>query len=128
MLPGKERSYKSVDSISSQGQIIKYRTEFLKHLKPGGTARHNLLLKLGTRSMLLRNLNPHKLCNDKRFIIKSMMSHFLEAAIMPGKYAMLEFIRRIPMRPTYLTYVFENLHFDNLIYIMFILLNNGMSK
>ena len=38
MLLGEERSYKSVDNINSQEQIIKYPREFLNSLEPITTA------------------------------------------------------------------------------------------
>lgn len=72
----------SVDSISSWDQFINYRTDFLNIFKTRGIALHNLLQKLKTPSMLIRNLDTHKLCNGTRLI----MSHLLEATIMLGKY------------------------------------------
>ena len=87
LLPGEERSYYSVDNISSQDQSINYSTEFLNSLEPIGTTLHNILLKLGAPIILICNLNPPKLCKSIRRNIKSMMPHVLEVIIMPGKYA-----------------------------------------
>ena len=62
--------------------------------------------------MLLRNLDPPKLCNGTRLTIKIMMSNVLEATIIFGKYAGVNcFIPRIPMRPTDLPFEFERLQF-----------------
>ena len=112
MLPREEKFYKSIDNISSRDQIINYSTEFFNYLEPRGTAPHNLLLKLGTPIMLLRKLDPPKLCNSTRLTIKWMMSHVLKATIISGKYAGVNsFNPRIPMRPTDLPFEFERLQF-----------------
>lgn len=112
MLPRKQRSYKSVDYISSRGQIINYPAEFIDSLETTGIVSLNLLLKLGLTIMLLCNLDLHKLCNDTRLTIKSMMPHILEATIMLGKYSEVNcFITRIPMRQTDLPFEFEKLQF-----------------
>ena len=105
MLPGEEKVYKSIENIVSKDQIINYPTELLNSLEPTGTTPHNLILKFGAPIMLLRNLNPPKLCNGTRLIINRMMSHVLEATIISGKYEGVNcFIPRTPMRPTDLPY------------------------
>ena len=113
MLPEEEKIYKSTDNISSRDKIINYPTEFLNSLEPIGTAPHNLLLKLGTPIMLLRNLDPPKLYNGTILIVTRMMSHVLEATIISGRYAGVHcFIPRIPVRPTDLPFEFERLQFS----------------
>lgn len=111
-LPGEIILYNSVDTICSQDEVTNYPTEFLNSLEPPGTPPHSLFLKLGAPIMLLRNLDPPKLCNGTRLTIKNMMPHVLEATIMSGKYAGLHcFIPRIPMRPQELPFEFERLQF-----------------
>ena len=62
--------------------------------------------------MLLRKLDPPKLCNGTRLTRKRMMSHVLEATIISGKCAGMNcFIVRIPMRPTVLPFEFQRLQF-----------------
>ena len=53
--------------------------------------------------MLLRNLNPPKLCNGTRLTIKSMIPHVRESTTMPRKYIGVNYF----MRPTDLLFEFE---------------------
>ena len=36
--------------------------------------------------MLLRNLEPPKLCNGTRLLVKNLQQHVIEAVILDGKY------------------------------------------
>ncbi|GBP63660.1 hypothetical protein EVAR_82020_1, partial [Eumeta japonica] len=59
-------TYKSVDSITNPDDVVNYPTEFLNSLEIPGFPPHNLQLKVGTVIMILRNLNPPRLCNGTR--------------------------------------------------------------
>ena len=65
----------SSDSISnsdstSNGSAEIHPVEFLNNLKCSGTPNHELMLKVGTPVMLLRNIDhSNGLCNDTRLII-----------------------------------------------------------
>ena len=101
MLPGESRSYKSVDTVPDSEQVVYYPVEFLNTLQPTGVPPHNLLLKVGAPILLLRNLDPPRLCNGTRLTIKQMLPHVLEATIMTGKTnGQNVFIPRIPIIPT----------------------------
>ncbi|XP_075978675.1 NUBP iron-sulfur cluster assembly factor 1 isoform X1 [Anticarsia gemmatalis] len=80
-------TYKSVDSITNLDEVVNYPTEFLNSLELPGFPPHNLQLKVGTVIMILRNLNPPRLCNGTRLAVKRLMSNLIEATIINGKYA-----------------------------------------
>jgi hypothetical protein len=63
LLPGDLVSYKSIDTICDATEAVNYTTEFLNSLDLPGVQPHNLQLKVGFPVILLRNLNPPRLCN-----------------------------------------------------------------
>ncbi|KAL4131943.1 hypothetical protein QTP88_009169 [Uroleucon formosanum] len=105
-------TYKSVDSITNPDDVVNYPTEFLNSLEIPGFPPHNLQLKVGTVIMILRNLNPPRLCNGTRLSVKRLMPNLIEATIINGKYAGENvYIPRIPMIPTDLPFDFKRLQF-----------------
>ena len=64
-LPGDPKTYKSFDKVMIDTDASKYPIEFLNSLDPPGVPQHTLNLKVGCVVMLIRNLNPPKLCNGK---------------------------------------------------------------
>ncbi|KAK4304058.1 hypothetical protein Pmani_023972 [Petrolisthes manimaculis] len=64
LMPGTAESFKSIDTVRDQDQAVQYPAEFLNSLKPPGMPLHNLVLKNGAPIMLLRNLDPPRLCNE----------------------------------------------------------------
>jgi hypothetical protein len=111
-LPGEAISYKSVDTVVDVDQAIQYPTEFLNSLEPPGMPPHNLVLKIGSSIMLLRNLDAPRLCNGTRLCIKSLMPHVIEATILTGCAKGDDvFIPRIPMVPTDMPFEFKRLQF-----------------
>jgi ATP-dependent DNA helicase PIF1 len=73
---------------------------------------HNLVLKIDSPIMLLRNLDAPRLCNGTRLCVKSLMPHVIEATILTGCAKGEDvFIPRIPMVPTDMPFEFKRLRF-----------------
>ncbi|XP_042038217.1 ATP-dependent DNA helicase PIF1-like [Salvia splendens] len=84
------RVYLSSDSISnsdltSNGLVEIHSVEFLNKLKCSGTPNHELLLKVGTPVMLLRNIDhSNGLCNGTRLVITRLGDYILEGQVLGG--------------------------------------------
>jgi ATP-dependent DNA helicase PIF1 len=86
LLPGDLVSYKSIDRVCDATEAVNYPTEFLSLLDLPGMPPHNLQLKVGSPVILLRNLNPPRLCNGTRLVIKKLMKDVIESIILIGKF------------------------------------------
>ncbi|KIH68827.1 hypothetical protein ANCDUO_00834 [Ancylostoma duodenale] len=111
-LPGPAVTYASIDTVVDSEQAVSYPTEFLNSLEPPGMPPHRLVLKVGSAVMLLRNIDPPKLCNGTRLCVKNLMPNVIEATILTGKARGEDvFIPRIPMIPTDMPFDFKRLQF-----------------
>ncbi|CAM1299819.1 Uncharacterised protein r2_g3451 [Pycnogonum litorale] len=62
--------------------------------------------------MLLRNLDPPKLCNGTRLIVTKLQPHLIEAIILTGaSQGEMVFIPRIPIIPSDLPFQFKRLQY-----------------
>ncbi|XP_074097687.1 uncharacterized protein LOC141526552 [Cotesia typhae] len=104
--------YESVDTVIEVEETVYYPVEFLHTLNPPGIPPHIHHLKIGTPIMLLRNLNPPKLCNGTRLQVKTLRKNLIEATIFAGKYEGENvFIPRIPLIPSDYHFKFKRLQF-----------------
>ncbi|XP_036322368.1 ATP-dependent DNA helicase pif1-like [Rhagoletis pomonella] len=111
-LPGVVTTYKSIDSAMNQDEAMNYPTEFLNSLEPAGMPPHCLNLKVGSLIILLRNINPQKLCNGTRLAVKNLLPNLIEATILTGKSkGEVCLIPRIPMIPTDMPFEFKRLQY-----------------
>ena len=106
--------YKSVDTVLEPNEAVNYPSEFLNSIDLSGFPPHVLQLKIDVPIILLRNINPPKLCDGTRLAVKKKktMENLIEAIILTGPFegeAVL--IPRIPMTPTDLPFQFKRLQF-----------------
>jgi hypothetical protein len=71
MLPGVVNEYKSIDTVIDDDD-------------PAGLPPHRLVLKVGCSVLLLRNIDPLKLCNGTGLCVKNMLGNVIEATILTG--------------------------------------------
>ncbi|GFS84158.1 hypothetical protein TNCV_2365311 [Trichonephila clavipes] len=94
-IPSETTTYKSIDTVENQDEVINYPTEFLNSLDLPGMPPHVLTLKIGVPIILLRNIN-----------------NVIEATILTGKFKGEDvLLLRIPMIPTDMPFEFKRLQF-----------------
>ena len=110
--PGEMKVYRSIDRVQKEEEVVDYPIEFLNSIKLSGLSDHKLTLKVGAPIMLLRNLNPPKLCNGSRLIITNLHNNLIEAKILTGQYKGEEvMIPKIPLIPSDYPFNFRRLQF-----------------
>ncbi|GBN94017.1 hypothetical protein AVEN_34867-1 [Araneus ventricosus] len=112
-VPTAAKTYYSKGKCLNDEEAISYPVEFLNSLNPSCIPLHRLVLKIGCPIMLLCNLDPPKLCNGSRLIVKTLHAHIIEANILTvpfeGDHVL---IPRIPLIPTDLPFSFQRLQFS----------------
>ncbi|UYV66868.1 hypothetical protein LAZ67_4003184 [Cordylochernes scorpioides] len=112
MLPGSVTEYNSINTMVDVDDTVNYPSEFLNSLNPSGLPPHHLRLKIGSPIMLLRNLDPPKLCNGTRLCVKRLLPNVIEATILTGKENGKDWlIPRIPLIPNDFPFLFKRLQF-----------------
>lgn len=99
--PGESVTLKSIDTTLSPDEAVLYPTEFLNSLEISGTPSHILNLKVHAPVMILRNLDPPKLCNGTKCIVRRITPNCVEVSIASGPdRGTIAFIPRIPLIPS----------------------------
>ncbi|CAI9722413.1 ATP-dependent DNA helicase [Octopus vulgaris] len=102
-LPGERHIYNSIDAVINIDEAV-------NSLTPPRLPPHNLHLKIRAPVMLLRNLDPQKLCNGTWLIIKMITA--LETTILTGKASSEPvFIPRFPHIPSDMPFQYKRLQF-----------------
>ncbi|UYV81818.1 hypothetical protein LAZ67_20002585 [Cordylochernes scorpioides] len=115
MLPGSVTEYNSINTMVDVDDTVNYPSEFLNSLNPSGLPPHHLRLKIGSPIMLLRNLDPPKLCNGTRLCVKRLLPNVIEATILTGKENGKDvLIPRIPLIPNDFPFLFKRLQFPRM--------------
>ncbi|XP_036343993.1 uncharacterized protein LOC118753221 [Rhagoletis pomonella] len=111
-IPGQVFSYKSIDAVIKQDEVVNYPTEFLNSLEFPKLPPHNLKLKVGSLIIMLRNINQPRLSNETGLAVRKVLNNVIEATIIKSK-AKGEgiLIPRIPMISTALPFDFMRLQF-----------------
>ncbi|XP_029641281.1 uncharacterized protein LOC115216223 [Octopus sinensis] len=104
-IPAVIKEYKSGYSVLDEKQAVHYLTEFLNSLEPPGTPPFKLFLKVGVLIMLLKNLDPPKLCNGTSMIMKTLPPNVIEATIITGCTLEVS-IPRLPVKPADMPFEF----------------------
>ncbi|XP_077551726.1 ATP-dependent DNA helicase Pif1-like [Haemaphysalis longicornis] len=104
--------FRSVDSVIQIEDVVHYPVEFLNTLTFAGIPDHRIILKVGAPVMLLRNLNPPKLCNGTRLKVTALYRNVIEATVLTGcARGESVFIPRIPLIPSEYPFQFKRLQF-----------------
>ena len=69
---GKYTTYKSIDTIMNMCEIVNYPTDFFISLDFPGVPKHILPLKIGVPIIILRNINPPRMCNKLDLLLKKI--------------------------------------------------------
>ncbi|GBL91282.1 hypothetical protein AVEN_259057-1, partial [Araneus ventricosus] len=86
MLPGKIATYKSIDTVIDQDEAINYATEFLNSLHLSGLLPHIINVKVSVPIILLRNIDPPRLCTGTGLAVKGLLKNSIETIILIGKF------------------------------------------
>ncbi|KAL8621594.1 hypothetical protein ACOMHN_026265 [Nucella lapillus] len=112
--PGDATAFTSIDTATSDEEAVLYPQELLNSIEMSGLPPHELILKVGAPIILLRALQPPKINNGTRCVVKRLQSNMIEATIACGPFqgeAVL--LPRIPLEPTDspLPFTFRRLQF-----------------
>ena len=67
---GKYTTYKLIDTFINMDEIVNYPIQFFNSLDIPEVPSHVLSLKIGAPIILLRNINPPRMCNGTIIAVK----------------------------------------------------------
>ena len=109
---GEGKIYKSIDKVMKDQDATRYPQELLNSLNHPGVPPHKLVLKVNTPAMVLRNLDPPRVCNGTRIQIQSLQANIVVGTILSGEYEGEEvMIPRIPIIPTNIPFEYKRTQF-----------------
>ena len=109
-IPGTHAEYISIDTTVETDDAVNFPVEFLNAQNPPGLPPHILRLKVGSPIMLIRNLQPPKLCNGTRLCVTGLLSRSIKATILTGTgKGETILIPRIPLTSSDLPFDFKRL-------------------
>ncbi|XP_029639777.1 uncharacterized protein LOC115214887 [Octopus sinensis] len=112
ILLGDASTFVSIHTTIDEHAAVEYLFEFLNSLQLTGLPPHKLFLKKGAPIMLLRNLEPPRLCNGTRLIITTITNHVLEATTIAGYHrGEIVYIPRMPLIHSNVPFQFKRLQF-----------------
>jgi hypothetical protein len=85
-MPGELTTYWSVDRAASEEDEELFPTEYFNAFYEASLPPHKLCVKPGVPVMLLRNLEPPRLCNGTRLRVTRCGKHIFEGEIMGGAH------------------------------------------
>lgn len=95
-----------------ENEAVNYQTEFLNSLDLSEVPPFDLRLKIGSPVICLRNIDPPRLCNGTRIVVRKLMDYLIKGTILNGKFRGEHvLIPRIPIIPTDLPFEFKRLQF-----------------
>lgn len=107
-----ETVYKSINRTTDESDAVHFPIEFLETINDPGLPPHELKLKLGVPVILMRNLDPPKLCNGTRLVVTSLCNNILQATIITGVgKGETVCLPRIPLTSNNVPFSFERIQF-----------------
>lgn len=74
--------YISIYNVMNVDEVVNYQLEFLSSLDLSGVSQHKLSCKVGVPIILLCNINPPRLCNVTRLLVKKQIQNVIEETII----------------------------------------------
>lgn len=82
LVPGNEKIFLSINKTQDEEEAVNFSSEVLESFHPANFPPHILRLKVGSPIVLLRNLDPPRLCNGIRLTVKFMTNNVIKAIIL----------------------------------------------
>ena len=82
--------YYAIDEIKEENNFNKFPTETINSFKIPSCPNYKLGLKIGAPIIILKNVNPPKITNGTRAIIREMHKHIIICSISSGPFKDVE--------------------------------------